>query len=207
MNDGNLRTGERRNVTVLFSDMKGFTSLSEKMDPEEVDALMNKVFSVFEKTIRKYGGAVEKYIGDALVAVFGAQRLHEDDAARAVNSAIDFLEEIDAMNRSIHGRGVEIQFRTGIHTGLITTGRRGDYDVVSGHAMSVASRLQDSALANTILVSEATREKCESDFLFSDALTIKIKGKSEPLAAFKVLGRNTDPLRFSTPFAGREQIL
>ncbi len=207
MDHENLRSGERRNVTVIFSDMKGFTSLSEKMDPEEVDALMNNVFSVFEKTIRKYGGVVEKYIGDALVAVFGAQRVHEDDPARAINSALDFLEEIGVMNRTILGKGVEIKFRTGVHSGLITTGRRGDYDVVSGHSMSVASRLQENAPANAVLVSAATREKCESDFLFSDRLTIKVKGKSEPIEAFRVLGRNTDPLHYTGPFAGREQTL
>ncbi len=207
MDNENLRAGERRNVTVLFSDMKGFTELSEKMDPEEVDALMNNVFSVFERTIRKYGGVVEKYIGDALVAVFGAQRLHEDDAARSVNSALDFLDEIGTVNRSILGKGVEIQFRTGIHTGLITTGKRGDYDVVTGHTMSVASRLEENAAANSILVSSTTREKCENDFLFSEPMTINAKGKTEPLRAYRVVGRNTDPLHYATPFAGRDEIL
>ena len=203
----NLRSGERRNVTVLFSDMKGFTKLSEKMDPEEVDSLMNQIFSTFESIICKYDGIVEKYIGDALVAVFGARHLHEDDAARAVNAALNFLDEIKALGRTFAGREVELKFRTGVHTGLIATGKRGDFDVVTGHAMSVASRLQEAALANTVLVSAATREKCESDFLFGDELELKVKGKREPLKAFLVSGRNTDPLRYTTPYSGRDQQL
>lgn len=204
MDDRSLRSGERRNVTVLFSDMKGFTNLSEKMDPEEVDSLMGRIFAAFEATVRKYGGVVEKYIGDALVAVFGAQHIHEDDASRAINAALDFLDE---SNRTFSGRGVETKFRTGVHTGLIATGKRGDFDVVTGHAMSIASRLQELAPPNGVLVSGSTREKCENDFLFGDHVDLKLKGKREALTAFVVAGRNTDPLRYSTPFAGRDQQL
>ena len=88
-----LKTGERRNASVLFSDMKGFTALSESMDPEEMDSLMNRVFALFESIIKKYDGVVEKYIGDALVAVFGVPRVHEDDAFRAVTAALEFHHE------------------------------------------------------------------------------------------------------------------
>ncbi|HRY56275.1 MAG TPA: adenylate/guanylate cyclase domain-containing protein, partial [Spirochaetia bacterium] len=130
----NLKAGERRVAAILFSDMKGFTSLSERMDPEEMDGLMSRVFGLFESIIREHGGIVEKYIGDALVAVFGVPELHEDDPSRAVHAALEFLSRA----RGADGR---LAFRTGIHSGLVTTGRRGEFDVVTGHAMSVAQRL------------------------------------------------------------------
>ncbi|MFW6214270.1 MAG: adenylate/guanylate cyclase domain-containing protein, partial [Spirochaetota bacterium] len=174
----NLKRGERRNVTVLFADMKGFTGLSEQMDPEEMDALMSRVFGIYESIIKSYGGTVEKYIGDALVAVFGVPELHEDDASRAVNASLDFLEQIDALNRrGSHRR--DIEFRVGIHTGLITTGKRGEHEVVTGHAMAVASRLQSGADPGTILVSEATRRNVAHDFTFGPGRQVEVRGEAE----------------------------
>ncbi|HOX18520.1 MAG TPA: adenylate/guanylate cyclase domain-containing protein, partial [Spirochaetales bacterium] len=93
-NTADLKDGERVVATILFSDMKGFTPLSERMDPEEMDALMGRVFGAFEECIRAHGGTVEKYIGDALVAVFGVSELHEDDSARAIHAALDFLGRV-----------------------------------------------------------------------------------------------------------------
>ena len=119
----NLRAGERRNVTVLFADMQGFTSLSERMDPEEMDGLMTRIYGAFESIVKRYDGTVEKYIGDALVAVFGVPTLHEDDPARAISAAIDYLAESAVLNETRHGDA--IAFRVGVNTGLITTGRRG----------------------------------------------------------------------------------
>ncbi|MFW5683313.1 MAG: adenylate/guanylate cyclase domain-containing protein [Spirochaetota bacterium] len=202
----NLRTGERRNVTVLFADMKGFTSLSERMDPEEMDGLMTQVFGSFETIIRRYGGFVEKYIGDALVAVFGVPTLHEDDPARAVSAAIDFLAEIARLNEN-RGAREPIAFRIGINTGLITTGRRGEHEVVTGHAMAVASRLESSAKTNSVLVSASTRERCENDFVFSDRIIVRAKGKEETVVAYEVFGRNTKPERDDSVFVDRRATL
>ncbi len=205
-----LKVGERRTATILFSDMKGFTSLSEHMDPEEMDALMGRIFGLFEEIIRDRGGMVEKYIGDALVAVFGVPELHEDDASRAIDAALEFLSRIheDLAGKLPSGGLPEgLAFRTGIHTGLVTTGKRGEFDVVTGHAMSVAQRLEAAAEPNAILVSEETRAGSEHDFDFSGELEVNAKGKSEAIRAFVVKGRAERELNDEGPFIGRREEL
>jgi class 3 adenylate cyclase len=202
----NIKAGERRTATILFSDMKGFTSLSERMDPEEMDALMTRIFSVFEDIIKAYGGIVEKYIGDALVAVFGVPDIHEDDPSRAVHSAIEFLSRLRAESEALRA-GADIVFRTGIHEGLVTTGKRGEFDVVTGHAMSVAERLEAAASPGAILVSEAVKEKCADDFDFGPRLEVEAKGKSERIAAYEVTGEAQGALRDAGPFVGRRELL
>ncbi|WP_455382791.1 adenylate/guanylate cyclase domain-containing protein [Salinispira pacifica] len=205
--DVDFRSGERRTATILFSDMKDFTALSEHMDPEEMDSLMNELFSTFESIIRRHDGVVEKYIGDALVAVFGAATIHEDDPARAVNAALDFLEEMRHLNRRLESRRLSVSFRTGIHTGLIATGKRGHFEVVTGHAMSVAARLQAAAPGGSIYVSRATRDRCPNDFEFSNPVDLELRGREEPVTAFLVRGRNTHPQFDSTGFVGRDELL
>ncbi|MEI6876929.1 MAG: adenylate/guanylate cyclase domain-containing protein, partial [Spirochaetota bacterium] len=163
--EGRLREGERRTVTVLFADMQGFTALSERLDPEEMDALMNRVFSRFESIVKSRGGSVEKYIGDALVAVFGYPALHEDDPVRAVECALEFGEALTAKAEDREaGKDVPVapmpSFRTGIHTGIVATGRRGGQEVVTGHAMAIAARLESAADDGGILVSDPVREHC-----------------------------------------------
>jgi class 3 adenylate cyclase len=206
-----IKSGERRTATILFSDMKGFTSLSERMDPEEMDSLMTKLFGVFESIIRAYGGIVEKYIGDALVAVFGVPDLHEDDPSRAIHAAMEFLsrvreEALGAPSGEAAG-DAGVAFRTGIHEGLVTTGRRGEFDVVTGHAMSVAERLEAAASPGSILVSEAVKEKCEGDFDFGPRVEIDAKGKSEPVAAYEVKGEAQGEMKDSGPFIGRRELV
>ncbi len=198
----NLRTGERRTATVLFADMKDFTALSERMDPEEMDGLMSLVFGAFESIIHHYGGTVEKYIGDALVAVFGVPTLHEDDPARALNAALEFLERVARINEQRANRDA-IAFRIGINTGLVTTGRRGEHDVVTGHAMAIASRLQTAANPNAVLVSAGTYERCKSDFAFSQAIPVEARGKDSTVLAYEVRGLNPQPDDDDVVFVGR----
>ena len=107
---------------------------------------MTRIFGIFERIIKSHGGAVEKYIGDALVAVFGVPELHEDDPSRAIHAALEFLSSVKEENKRLTSRSLALSFRTGINTGLITTGRRGEFDVVTGHAMNVAQRLEAAAL-------------------------------------------------------------
>ncbi|MBN1241543.1 MAG: AAA family ATPase [Spirochaetales bacterium] len=202
-NTADLKDGERVVATILFSDMKGFTTLSERMDPEEMDALMGRVFGAFEESIRAHGGMVEKYIGDALVAVFGVTELHEDDSARAIHAALDFLGRLDRLAP----KGVELSFRTGIHTGLAATGRRGEHDVVTGHAMSVAQRLEAAARPDSILVSDAVAEKCRDEFQFGEALELRLKGKSETVKAWPVIGLADGVPRDDGPLHGRREQL
>jgi class 3 adenylate cyclase len=202
----NLKAGERRVATILFSDMKGSTSLTECMDPEEMDALMTRVFGLFEEIIKSHGGFVEKYIGDALVAVFGVPELHEDDPSRAIHAALEFLSQIRAENNRLSSRNLALSFRTGINTGLITTGKRGEFDVVTGHAMNVAQRLEAAAPPDAVLVAESTKEKCEDDFEFEPRIEVDAKGKTEPIGAFIVKGEAL-ALKERGPFVGRKELL
>ncbi len=205
--DQNLKSGERRHATMLFSDMTGFTRLSERLDPEDMDALMSSVFSSFEGIVRSHGGIVEKYIGDALVAVFGVPNIHEDDPSRAVSTALAFGRELRRINERFRDRSIRLDFRTGIHTGLVTTGKRGEYDVVTGHAMSIASRLETEAPVGGILVSAETRQRCAQDFMFDAGLTLTLKGKEDRIKAFRVLGRNPNPMFGGSYFANRTREL
>lgn len=202
-----LRHGERRYVTVLFADMKGFTDLSRRLDPEEMDLLMERVFGRFESIIHAYGGSVEKYIGDALVALFGVPQIHEDDPTRAVYAALDFLDQLKNLRLENSGDLAPVGFRIGINTGLITTGKRGQQEVVTGHAMAVAARLESEAELNTVFVSEATRDKCSDDFVFSKRQLLRVSEEGEPVAAYKVLGRIETPPVSDIPFLGREELI
>ena len=203
---GNLRSGERRNVTVLFADMKDFTALTGNLDPEEIDVLMGQVFSGFEKIVHRYEGIVEKYIGDALVAVFGVPTLHEDDPSRAIGAALDFLDDISRLNQD-RGADAQIAFRIGITTGLITTGKRGEYDVVTGHAMAEASRIQARAPLNGVLAAATTYERCTTEFEFGDRETIIGKGIDEPIAAYPVSARLSRPAGDEIECVGRKPVV
>ncbi|HUX38771.1 MAG TPA: adenylate/guanylate cyclase domain-containing protein [Rectinemataceae bacterium] len=191
-----LREGERRVVTILFADMKGFTAFSERSDPEDVDSLISGIFARFESMIAARGGSVEKYIGDALVAVFGYPEMHEDDPCRALEASLDFLGTMEREGGPV--------FRIGIHTGLVATGRRGGFDVVTGHTMAVASRLEASAPPGFILCSATTREACEKRFVFGERLDLELAGKEEGIAAYRVLARRRSAPVFEGPFLGRD---
>lgn len=201
-----LKHGERREVTVIFSDMKGFTKLSENLDPEEIDILMNKIFSAFSKVVNKYEGFIEKYIGDALVAVFGAKSIHEDDPARAIYAALEFINEIERLNKEIDNPDINLKFKSGINTGLVTIGKRGEFDVVTGHTLAVASRLENYAKENEIIVAEETKEKCETIFNFSSPISIKLDKTDEVVVAYKVIGIK-EISSYSSPFVGRKNII
>ena len=202
-----IKTGERRTATILFADMKGFTALSESLDPEEMDAIMGRVFGAFEEIIRANGGAVEKYIGDALVAVFGVPELHEDDSRRAIESALAFLERSRGLSGDLTPRGADVRFRIGIHAGLVATGTRGDFEVVTGHAMAVAQRLEAAAEPDGILVSDAVKERCEREFEFDGPRQLSLKGTSGTVAAWAVLGPAAVNGRDAGPFVGRKDAL
>jgi class 3 adenylate cyclase/tetratricopeptide (TPR) repeat protein len=201
-----IKSGERRTATLLFADLQGFTAMSEHMDPEEIDTVMGRVFDLFAGIIQAHGGMVEKYIGDALVAVFGAPELHEDDPLRALESAIHFIEAMKNQDADPSRRGA-LHFRIGIHEGLVTTGTRGGFDVVTGHAMAVAQRLQSAADPGRILVSEAIKLHCEKEYLFSGPRRLEAKGKSEAISAWQVEGPALVIDTGTGPFIGRRDAL
>jgi len=205
--NSSIKSGERRDATILFADLQGFTALSERMDPEEMDALMNRVFGAFEEIIVARGGVVEKYIGDALVAVFGVTELHEDDPQRALESALSFLERNRALEEELSPKGARLAFRIGVHSGLIATGDRGAYKVVTGHPMAMAQRLQSAAPVDGILVSEAVKERCEGDYDFEGPESLVVKGASEALTAWRLVGPSQAIGKDASPFVGRQEEL
>jgi class 3 adenylate cyclase len=142
--------GERKYVTVLFSDLSGYTAMSEKLDPEEVKEITTNIFSQISNVIDKYEGFVEKFVGDAVMALFGVPKAHEDDPIRAIRAAREIHDLVEAMSPEVEKSiGQPISMHTGINTGLVVTGKvdmeKGTHGV-SGDTINLASRL--SSLAN-----------------------------------------------------------
>ena len=198
---------ERRLVTVLFADLVGFTSASEARDAEDTRELLTRYFDTARTTIERYGGTVEKFIGDAVMAVWGAPVANEDDAERAVRAALELAAAIPALNEAL-------QARIGVLTGeaAVTVGAEGQ-GMVAGDLVNTASRIQSSAEPGTVLVGEATRRASEAAIVYADAGTFELKGKSEPLPLARALrvvaarrgeGRS---LGVESPFVGREREL
>ncbi|MDY7232336.1 adenylate/guanylate cyclase domain-containing protein [Hyalangium rubrum] len=162
---GRLRLGgERREVTVLFSDVCGFTRLSESLPPETVVALLNELFTFATEIIHRRGGIIDKFIGDSVMAVWGTPESHPDDARQAVEAAMELRRWVETGNRRWRQKwGVEIQLAMGLHTGTVVAGNLGsekrmEYTVI-GDAVNVAARLESMAQPGQILVSAATRER------------------------------------------------
>ncbi len=192
---------ERRVVTVMFADITGSTPLAAHLDPEDMRAILTGYFNLMAEQIRKHGGTVEKYIGDAVMAVFGAPITHEDDPDRAIRAALDMQEALTRFNeqrQSLDPEATRLQMRIGINTGEVAipnnaTHRRQDF-LITGDAVNVAARLQQVATPETILVGERTYYSTREVFDFRPIAPLHLKGKSEPIPAYVVLG-----LRRRTP--------
>ncbi len=198
---------ERRLVTVLFADLVGFTSLSEGRDPEEVRELLSRYFDTAREQIERYGGTVEKFIGDAVMAVWGAPTAHEDDAERAVRAA---LEVVDAVKELAPG----LQARAGVLSGeaAVTLGARGQ-GMVAGDLVNTASRLQSAAQPGMVLVGETTQHATSSAIAYEPAGEQLLKGKAAPVTAYRAIrvvaergGRGRGD-RLEAPFVGRDSEL
>ncbi len=198
-------------VTILFADVAGSTALGEQLDPETVRSLMGRYFAVMKRIIEAHGGTVEKFIGDAVMAVFGIPVVHEDDALRAVRAAIDIRTELAVFDAEVAtSRGVSIRFRTGINTGEVVAGDSSTGEtMVTGDPVNTAARLQQAAPVGEILLGRLTWQ------LVRDAVTIEIveplsaKGKAGPLPAFRLLSVDAAVAghvrRLDTPLVGRER--
>jgi class 3 adenylate cyclase/tetratricopeptide (TPR) repeat protein len=204
---GAAPTAERRLVSVLFADLVGFTTLSESQDSETVRELLSRYFDVAREIVDRYGGVVEKFIGDAVMAVWGTPIAHEDDAERAVRAG---LELVDAVRSLAPG----VQARAGVLTGeaAVTLGATGQ-GMVAGDLVNTASRLQGAASPGTVLVGEATRRAASGAIAFEEAGEHLLKGKAVPVAAFRALrvvakrggaGRSEG---LEAPFVGRDDEL
>jgi class 3 adenylate cyclase len=150
----------RKIVTVVFSDITGSTSLGERLDPEALRRVMSRYFDEMERVLERHGGTVEKFIGDAVMAVFGIPQLHEDDALRAVRAAVEMRERLAALNEELErDRGVRLSIRTGVNTGEVVAGdASGGQKLVTGDAVNVAARLEQAAQSGEILIGRDTRE-------------------------------------------------
>jgi class 3 adenylate cyclase/tetratricopeptide (TPR) repeat protein len=201
--------GDLRVVTVLFLDLCGFTALSERMSPEQITVVVNQCFQHLTETATRYGGFVDKYIGDAMMVLFGAPRAHDDDAERSVRAAIAMQERLAQFSRRLKQRsGIALQMRVGINTGEVLAGAVGSGQftafTVMGDAVNLASRLEEHARVGRILVSEATYQLTRHAVQYGAGTTTSIRGKLEHVNAFEVEGLVFEgPTDEPTHFVGR----
>jgi predicted ATPase/class 3 adenylate cyclase len=201
---------ERRLVSVLFADLVGFTPLSESRDPEEVRELLSRYFDTCRRLVELYGGVVEKFIGDAVMAVWGTPVAQEDDAERAVRAALDLVAAVTALGDEVGAP--ELRARAGVLTGeaAVNLAASGE-GMVAGDLVNTAARVQAAAEPGTVLVGEATRRVAEAAVAFEPAGEHELKGKAEPVAlwrAVRVTAARGGALRsegLEAPFVGRER--
>ena len=199
---------ERKVVSVLFVDLVGFTSRSDRADPEDVRATLRPYHERVKADIERFGGTVEKFIGDAVMAVFGAPVAHEDDAERAVRSGLRILDTIEELRSD----GLEISVRAAVTTGeaVVALGARPERGegIVTGDVVNVAARLQGAAPVGAVLVDEATMRSTEGAITFEPLEPVAAKGKAEPIPVWRATharSRVGQPEAAThTPFVGRE---
>jgi class 3 adenylate cyclase/tetratricopeptide (TPR) repeat protein len=203
---------ERRHVTVLFSDLVGFTSISQQRDAEDVRELLTRYFDTASTVIARYGGMVEKFIGDAVMAVWGIPAIQEDDAERGVRAALDLVDAVAAFGEAVGAPG--LQARVGVLTGeaavnLDASGQA----MVAGDLVNTASRVQSAAAPGSVLVGEATRQATEAAIVYDDTGMHEVKGKGEPLRLWRAnrvvaaRGGLMRPTGIEPPFVGRDREL
>jgi len=176
---------QRKRVTVLFSDVTGSTALGERLDPESLRAVMARYFELARGVIERHGGTVEKFIGDAVMAVFGVPVLHEDDALRTVRAAVDLRAGLAGLNESLQrDYGTSLELRIGINTGEVVTGT--EERLATGDAVNVAARLEQAAQPGEILLGPETEALVRDAVVAEPTEPLVLKGKSGPLAAFRL---------------------
>ena len=215
---GGALKGERKQVTVLFVDVAGFTSLSERLDPEEVHRLMSRAFDLMLAEVHRYEGTVNQFLGDGIMALFGAPIAHEDHARRAVHAALGIQRALDDYQTELAPRGISFRARQGLNTGLVVVGAIGsdlrmDYTAV-GDTTNVAARLQQAGEPGRVTVGEATHRLVRGYFETRPLGEIHLKGKAEAVAAWEVVAAHETRTRLEveadrglTPLVGREREL
>ncbi|HEY4378679.1 MAG TPA: adenylate/guanylate cyclase domain-containing protein, partial [Acidimicrobiales bacterium] len=201
---------ERRVVTVLFGDLVGFTSLSERLDPEQVKNLVDQCFEQLAADVVAFGGQVDKVVGDAIVALFGAPVAHEDDAERAVRAALRMQATMGDL-AEVHGS--RLQMRIGVNTGEVLVGamRAAGTTTAMGDVVNTASRLQTAARPGEVLVGPATHAATQAVIAYESRGSIAAKGRDEPVPAWlageALLPPGYRPRRIDVPMVGREHEL
>jgi class 3 adenylate cyclase/tetratricopeptide (TPR) repeat protein len=205
--------GIRKTVTVIFVDVTESTRLGEALDPEPLRQLMLRYFETVADALRRHGGTVEKFVGDAVMAVFGVPLVHEDDALRAVRAAVETREAVTELNEELEReRGLRIEISTGVNTGEVFAGEGANtYTLVTGDAVNVAARLQQAAARGEILIGDATRRLVRDAVIVEQVEPLSLRGKDELVVAWRL----TDVLeatsgfsrRFESPLIGRSREL
>jgi class 3 adenylate cyclase/tetratricopeptide (TPR) repeat protein len=200
----------RKTVTVLFCDVTGSTALGERLDPESFRQVMHRYFYTARRVIEHHGGTVEKFIGDAVMAVFGVPVLHEDDALRAVRAAAGLRAEIAVLNRELEAEfGTTVSVRTGVNTGQVVVGT--EERLATGDAVNLAARLEQAAAPGEIIVGEQTWRLVRGAVAAEPLAPLQLKGKRLPVAAHRLLQvRDTAYSginRSGAPLVGRERQL
>src|SRR5437899_9869845 len=211
--------GERKIVTVMFSDVSGFTAMSERLDPEDVHAIMDRAFAVTLDAVHRYEGTINQFLGDGVMALFGAPIAHEDHAHRALSAALAIQRELTPLVHEVRRvHGVEFQMRMGINTGFVVVGAIGkdlrmDYTAV-GDTTNLAARLLGLAKPGQIVVGRRTQHLRDGFFVFEDLGEFQVGGKAEPVRAYvltsEISGRTrleVSKERGLTPLVGREREL
>ena len=203
--------GERRHVTVLFSDLTDYTAISERIDAEEVSEMMSRIFGEISEIVTNYGGVIEQFVGDGILAVFGMPTAHEDDAARAVQAAKEIHDAVEALNVTYEERvGRRLSMHSGINSGVVVTSPA---NVGGGRTRVLAAKLSEMAKDREILVGAETYRLTAPFFTFEALPPIRVQGKTKPVQAYRLreLKETSREVRFlsalgmSSPLVGRSR--
>jgi class 3 adenylate cyclase len=201
----------RKTVTVLFADVVGSTSLGEQTDPESTRRMLSRYFDAMRRVIERHGGTVEKFIGDAVMAVFGIPTLHEDDALRAVRAAHEMQSAVQLLNEELASSSWNpIALRIGVNTGEVVAGEAtGGHTLVTGDAVNVAARLEQAADPGQVILGGTTHKLVRALVESEPIAALELKGKAEPVEAFRLTGvGDKGPIRrHDTPLVGRAREL
>ena len=208
--------GERKQVTVLFADVVGFSTLAERLDPEAIHTIMDGCFELLTRAVHRYEGTVNQFTGDGIMALFGAPITHEDHAVRALEAALSIQADVEGYGETVQrGWGVPFQMRVGINTGLVVVARIGDNlrmdYTAQGDTTNLAARLQQLAPPGAVWVGEATHHVASGAFEWRLVGPLTVKGRAGPVRAYELLGRRAVRSRFEvqaqrglTGFVGRD---
>jgi class 3 adenylate cyclase/tetratricopeptide (TPR) repeat protein len=203
----------RKTVTVVFADIAGSTELGGRLDPETVRHVVSRYFRTTRRILERHGGTVEKFIGDAVMAVFGIPVVHEDDALRATRAAVEMAESLGMLNKELERRwDVSLQVRIGVNTGEVVAGDpSGGHGFATGDAINVAARLQQAAEPGQILIGETTRRLLGDRVAVAEVPPFPVKGKTSLVSASRVLAVGSEtpslPTSLGSLFVGREEEL
>jgi class 3 adenylate cyclase len=201
---------QRKTVTIVFSDVSGSTALGERLDPESLRQVLARYFDVAREAVERHGGVVEKFIGDAVMAIFGIPMVHEDDALRGVRAAADLRLGVASLNDELESDfGTRLAVRIGVNTGEVVTGT--EERLATGDAVNIAARLEQAAQPDEILLGPETVQLLGGLVAVEPLTPLQVKGKAEPLLAYRLLtvraGLESPPRSARAPMIGRERQL